>query len=419
MPRQRSDEERVVVTGLGAITPLGLNVAETWEGMVDGRSGTGPITLFDSTAYPVHIAAEVKGFDPFARIPTKEGRRMARCAQLAVSASYEAIDDAGLSLPLADGDRAGIMFGTAIGGFDEAAKGVQVINEQGYKKLSPFVLAASLPNIPAHYVSYYFGATGYISTITTACASGAQAIGEAAEVIRRGTADVIISGGVEAMICPALLSAFFAMRALSQHNEDPGTACRPFDSTRDGLVLGEGCAIFVLERMTHARARGARIHAEVLGQASSSDAFHVAQPDPRGKGAAKAMSWALRDAGLRPDEIDYINAHATGTPLGDTAETVAIKKVFGEHAPKIPISSTKSMIGHGFGAGGAMEALACLMSIQNGVIHPTINLHSPDPSCDLDYVPNVARRHTVRYTMNNSFGFGGQNACLVFGAPPA
>ena len=416
MVRQRSDEQRVVITGLGAITPLGLNAAETWQGMVGGRSGVGRITLFDSSEYPVHIAAEVKGFDPYARIPLKEGRRMARCAHLAVSAGYEALEDANLSIPLLDGDRAGVVLGTAIGGFDEAAKGVKVINEEGYKKLSPFVLAASLPNIPAHYLSYYFGATGYISTISTACASGAQAMGEAAEVIRRGAADVILSGGFEAMICPALLSAFFAMRALSLRSDDPTTACRPFDATRDGLVLGEGCAVYVLERLTHARARGARIYAEILGQASSSDAYHVAQPDPNGQGAARVMTWALQDAGLRPDEIDYINAHATGTPLGDTAETVAIKKVFGDYAYRIPISATKSMIGHGFGGGGAVEALACIMSIRDGLVHPTINLHSPDPACDLDYVPNAARPHSVRYAIKNSFGFGGQNACLAFGA---
>ena len=416
MVRQRSDNNRVVITGLGAVTPLGLNAADTWQAMVNGQPGVGPITMFDSSEYPVHIAAEVKGFDPTVRISAKEARRMARCSHLTITAGYEAVEDAGLTLPLAAGDRAGVMLGTAIGGFDEAAKGVEVINTLGYKKLSPFVLAASLTNMPAHYLSYYFGATGYISTISTACASGVQAIGEAAEVIRRGAADVIIAGGVEAMICPALVSAFYAMRALSLRNDDPGSACRPFDATRDGLVLGEGCATFVLERLTDARARGARIYAEILGQASSSDAYHVAQPDPDGKGAARVMTWALADAGLQPHEIDYINAHATGTPLGDAAETVAIKKVFGDYAYRVPISSTKSMVGHGFGAGGAMEALACVMSIRDGIIHPTINLHSPDPACDLDYVPNVARRHAVRYAIDNSFGFGGQNACVVFGA---
>ena len=416
MVRQRSDDDRIVVTGMGAITPLGLNVADSWQGMIEGRSGVDYISAFDPTEYPVRIAAEIKGFDPTVRINVKEARRMARCSQLAIVAAYEALEDAGLTTPFADPDRVGVLLGTAIGGFDEAAEGVVVIHEQGYRKLSPFVLAASLPNIPAHYLSHYFASTGYISTITTACASGAQAIGEAAEVIRRGTADIVISGGVESMICPALLSGFFAMRALSTRNDSPATASRPFDADRDGLVLGEGCAIFVLERLSVARARAVRIYAEVLGHASSSDAYHVAQPDPEGKGAARVMSWALQDAGLAPEEVDYINAHATGTPLGDIAETVAIKKVFGDHAYRIPISATKSMIGHGFGAGGAIEALACILSIRDGIVHPTINLERPDPQCDLDYTPHRARTVEVRYAMNNSFGFGGQNACLVFGA---
>ena len=341
---------------------------------------------------------------------------MARVSQMSVCAAFEAIDDAGLTLPLAAGDRAGVLLGTGIGGFDEAVKGVNALAEHGYRKVSPFALTASLPNIPAHYVSYYVGSTGYISTVTAACASGALALGEAAEVMRRGAADVIISGGVEAMICAPTVAAFFNLRALSTRNDDPATACRPFDVTRDGLVLGEGCAIFVLERLSMARARGARIYAEILGQASSSDAYHVVQPDPDGNGAAKVMTWALKDAGLVPEDIDYINAHGTSTPLGDVAETLAIKKVFRDYAYRVPISSTKSMIGHSFGAGGAVEALACIMSIRDQVVHPTINLHHPDPKCDLDYVPNECRKVEVKRAMNNSFGFGGQNACLIFGA---
>lgn len=415
MARIRSDSDRVVITGAGAITPLGLTAAESWQGMVEGRSAVGRITAFDPSPYPVQFAAEIKGFDPTHRINVKEARRMARCPQLAVCTTYEAIEDAGLTLPLAAGDRAGVLLGTGIGGFDEAVKGVLTLAEQGYKKVSPFALTASLPNIPAHYVSYHTGTTGYISTVTAACASGALALGEAAEVIRRGAADILISGGVEAMICPPTVAAFFNLRALSTRNESPATACRPFDATRDGLVLSEGCAIFVLERLSTARARGARIYAEILGQASSSDAYHVVQPDPDGNGAAKVMAWALRDAGLGPEDIDYINAHGTSTPLGDVAETLAIKKVFGDLAYKVPISSTKSMIGHGFGAGGAIETLACLMSMRDHVVHPTINLHNPDPACDLDYVPNKRRQVEVRRAMNNSFGFGGQNACLIFG----
>lgn len=413
MVKQRSDDERVVITGIGAITPLGLNVTDTWKGMVEGRSAIDYITTFDTTDYPVKMAAVARDFDPTVRLKAKEARRMARSSQMATCAGYGAVEDAGLALPFADPDRVAVLLGTAIGGFDAAAEGVLTVYNEGYKKLSPFVLAASLPNICAHYISYYLGTTGYISTVTTACAAGTQAMGEAAELIRRGTADIVLTGGVESMICPSLVAAFFAMRALSTRNDDPKTASRPFDATRDGLVLGEGCAVFVMERLSHAKARNASIYCEVVGQASSSDAYHVAQPDPEGKGAGKAMAWALADAGLVPEDIDYINAHATGTPLGDTAETIAIKRVFKDYAYKVPISSTKSMIGHGFGAGGAIETIACVMSIRDHVIHPTINLHNPDPDCDLDYVPNEAREVEVNYALKNSFGFGGQNACLI------
>ena len=415
MGQNRSDDERVVITGIGAVTPLGLNVAESWEGMVNGRSGVDYITGFDTSDLPVKIAALIKQFDPTVRLPAKAARRMARSSQLAIHAGYEAIEDAGLSISAENSDRIGVLIGTAYGGFDEAASGVVTVYTEGYKKLSPFVLAASLPNIPAHYLSYHLETTGYISTIATACAAGNQAIGEAVEVIRQGAADVMITGGVESNICPSVIAGFFAMRALSTMNSNPQTASRPFDATRDGLVLGEGAAIFVLESLATARARGAKVYAEIVGHASSSDSYHVAQPDPDGKGAGKAMIWALENAGLMPEDIDYINAHATGTPLGDVAETMAIKRVFKDHAYKVPISSTKSMVGHGFGAGGAVEAVACVMSIQHNVIHPTINLHEPDPQCDLDYVPNEARAVEVRYALNNSFGFGGQNACLILG----
>ena len=415
MVQKRADDKRIVITGMSAITPLGLNVTESWDGLVNGRSGIDYITAFDTSEYPVKIAGQIPGFDSTARIKAKEARRMARSAQLAVCAGYDAIEDAGLPVPITNSDRAGVVLGTAMGGFDEAAEGVLTLHTKGFKRLSPFVLAASLPNIPAHYLSYYLGTTGYISTISTACASGNQAMGEAAALIRRGDADIVITGGVEANICPSTTSGFFAMRALSARNDDPQTASRPFDATRDGLVFGEGCAIFIMESLSGARARGARIYAEVLGKASSSDSFHVAQPDPEGLGAGKAMAWALQDAGLTPEDIDYINAHATATPLGDAAETVAIKRVFKDHAYKVPISATKSMTGHGFSAGGAMEAMACVMSIRENIVHPTINLHHPDPDCDLDYVPNEARQVEVRYAMNNSFGFGGQNTCLILG----
>ncbi|MGQ9627729.1 MAG: beta-ketoacyl-ACP synthase II [Anaerolineae bacterium] len=428
MAKERSDAKRVVITGLGAITPLGLNVQKTWEGLLAGRSGIGPVTLFDASELPSRIAAEVKGFDPTRYMAPKQARRMARCSQFTIAAGWEAMVDAGLvdasqigteagevKPGWEDGERTGVLLGTAIGGFDEAEAGVLVIHNKGYAKLNPFVLSASLPNIPAHHLSYVFGAKGYISTVATACASGTQAIGEAAEIIRRGRAEVMITGGVEAMVCKSTMAGFIAMRALSTRNDEPERASRPFDKNRDGFVIGEGCGILILESLRHARARGARIYAELLGQASSSDAYHVAAPDPEGYGAVRAMRWALEDAGLTPAEVDYINAHATSTPLGDVAEVVAIKKLFRERAKRIPTSATKSMIGHSLGAAGAIEAIASILTIRDGIIHPTVNYETLDPDCDLDCVPNEARRAEVKVVLSNSFGFGGQNACLVIG----
>ncbi len=427
MTKKRNDNQRVVITGLGAMTPLGLNVEESWQGLVAGRSGVGLVTLFDASELPTHIAAEVKGFDPKQYMDFKMARRIARCSQFAIAAGQEAMIDAGFldaseAGPLqAEGpkprwnneERVGVLLGTAIGGFDEAERGIHIIRDKGYMRLSPFVLAAALPNIPAHHLSYIFGTKGYISAISTACAAGTQAIGEAAEVIRRGAADVMISGGVEAMICQATMAGFIAMRAMSTSNDEPQKASRPFDKNRDGFVIGEGCGILILESLSHARARGAHIYAELLGQASSSDSYHVAAPHPEGEGALRVMRWALENAGLTPDDVDYINAHATATPLGDVAETVAIKKLFGERAYEIPVSATKSMIGHGLGAAGAIEAIASILTIRDGIIHPTINYETPDPDCDLDCVPNEARRAQVDVVLSNSFGFGGQNACLV------
>jgi 3-oxoacyl-[acyl-carrier-protein] synthase II len=419
MATDRSDKERVVVTGLGAITPLGLTVEETWQGLIAGRSGVDYITQFDASHLPIRIAAEVKGFDPKDYMDFKLARRIARCSQLAIATGQQAMLDAGLldgATPKWDNpERAGVLIGSAIGGFDEVERGIHTIRDKGWKRLSPFVLAASLPNIPAHHLSYTYGTKGYISTIATACASSSQAIGEATEIIRRGAADIMISGGTEAMICEATMCGFNAMRAMSCHNEEPQKASRPFDKNRDGFVIGEGSGIMILESLAHARARGARIYAEVLGQASSSDAYHVAAPDPEGEGAVRAMRWALEDAGLTPDDVDYINAHATATPAGDVAETVAIKKLFGERAYRVPISATKSMIGHSLGAAGVLEGIACIMSIGDNIVHPTINYEIPDPECDLDYVPNKARGRPVNVVLSNSFGFGGQNACLVFG----
>jgi 3-oxoacyl-[acyl-carrier-protein] synthase II len=420
--RIRPDHERVVITGIGAVTPLGLNVEDTWQGMIEGRSGVDYITLFDASGFPTSFAAEVKNFDPTEYMARKEARRMARATQLSLAASIQAMTDAGLErfaeeLGAEDGSaqRSGVLIGTSYGGFGAAEQAIRDYHDRGLSKVNPFALAASLPNMVTSHVCLRFNIQGYTNTITAACASGTQAIGEAAEVIRRGKTDLMLAGGVEGMITEVVLAGFTAMRAISTRNDDPASACRPFDAERDGFVIGEGAAIFVLERLSHARARGTHIYAEVLGYANSADTYHIAQPDPQGKYAQLAMRWALEDAGVNLDEVDYINAHAPGTPLGDAAETVAIKGLFGERAYDMPISSTKSMIGHALGGAGAIEALACVKTVQTGIIHPTINYHTPDPDCDLDYVPNVARRTDVRIALSNSFGLGGQNACLVLG----
>jgi 3-oxoacyl-[acyl-carrier-protein] synthase II len=417
LSKNRAEEQRVVIIGMATVSPLGLNVQDTWQAMVEGRSGVGYITLFDASQYPVRIAAEVKGFDPSTYVSPKEARRMARSSQMAIVTAIQALEDAGLSFPFEGemAERVGALLGVSIGGFDEVEKALYTVWHDGFHKVSPFSLAAALPNVPAFHICLRFNAQGYTGTISTACSAGTQAIGEATEIIRRGTADIMIAGGVEAMILVSTFAGFDAMRALSHRNDDPAGACRPFDAERDGLVIGEGCCIFVLERLTHALDRGSKIYAEILGQASSSDTYHVAAPDPEGNGAIRAMRWALQDAGLTTDDIDYINAHATATPRGDASETTAIKRLFGERAYKIPVSATKSMIGHVFGAGGPIESLACVQTINTGIIHPTINYRTPDPECDLDVVPNKARQIDVQVVLKNSFGFGGQNTCLVIG----
>lgn len=407
---------RVVVTGLGAITPLGLNVCEHWDGLVNGRSGITRITQWDPAGYPTQIAGEVKGFEPTKFMSFKEARRMARCSQMAIGAAKEAIDDAGYTDFSAEADRVGVLMGTAIGGFDFALQAIQTLNEKGWSRLSPFAIPESLANMPAHHISLHYGAKGYNNTVVTACAAGTQAVGEAMEAIQRNRAEVVLAGGVEAMLMtPHCIAGFSAMRGLSKRNDEPGRASRPFDKDRDGFVVGEGCGVLVLEELEHARARGAKIYAEVLGYGASSDAFDVAAPDPEGNGAVRAMRWSLEDAGILPEQIDYINAHGSSTPIGDAVETMAIKKYFGERSYSIPISSTKSMVGHSFGGTGAIEAISCVMALHHQKIHPTINLETPDPQCDLDYVPNVAREASVNYTLSNSFGLGGQNACLVMG----
>ncbi len=415
--REAKSSERVVITGLGAVTPLGYNAGETWENLVRGQSAVDKITLFDASHLPVRFAAEVKNFNPHRYITPKEAKRMARCSHLAVAAAVQAVEDAGLAYPFAEdmAEKSGVILGSAMGGFDKVDEGVREYLKKGLSKVSPFTLPAALPNLSTFHVCVKLNAQGYTNTTATACAAGTVALAEAAEVIKRGDCEVMIAGGAEAAITETTMAGFIAMRALSTRNDDPAHASRPFDRTRDGFIVGEGAAFFVLERLEHARSRGARIYAEVLGSAHSSDTYHIAAPDPGSRGAIRAMVWALRNAGIGLDKVDYINAHGPSTPLGDAAETYAIKAIFGERAYTIPVSSTKSMIGHSFGAAGAIEALACVKAIETGLIHPTANYFYPDPACDLDYVPNLARRHSVRITLSNSFGLGGQNSCLVLG----
>ncbi len=408
---------RVVITGMGAITPLGHCVADTWQSLVEGRSGVDEITQFDAGHLAVRFAAEVKNFNPEHYIPRKEARRMARSSQFAVATATQAVEDAGLAYPFPDdlAERSGVLLGTGMGGFDKVEEGIKTHLERGLSKVNPFSLPAALPNLSTFHVCIKLNAQGYSNTTATACAAGNIAIAEAAEIIKRGQCEVMLAGGVEGAITETTIAGFIVMRAISSRNEEPARASRPFDSSRDGFVVGEGCAIFVLERLEHALARGARIYAEVLGTGHSSDTYHIAAPDPGSRGAIRAMKWALADAGVRPDEIDYINAHGPSTPLGDAAETFAIKSLFGPQAYRIPVSSTKSMIGHALGGAGAIEALACVKAIETGIIHPTINYQHPDPECDLDYVPNQAREKEVNLVLSNSFGLGGQNSCLIVG----
>ena len=413
--RQRRPEDRVVVTGMGALTPLGQSVGEFWDGLVAGRSGIDHMTLCDTTGFPTTIAGEVKGFDPTKHINVKAARRMARFSQFAVVAAGQAIAQAKLDLTKEDRTRCGVLLGNGNGGYPTLEEGARVLVEKGGMRMSPFFFPMTLPNIAASQVSLTYGLQGYSATVVTACAAGTQGVGEAAEVIRRGAADVMIAGGVEAGISQLGLAGFSVMRALSTARDGtPALASRPFDAQRDGFVPAEGAGILVLERLTHALARGAAILAEVSGYAASSDAFHVVQPDEDGAGASRAMAWALADAGVTPPEVDYVNAHATSTQMNDRVETLAIKRVFGEGAHRVPISATKSMIGHALGGAGGMEAVVCVQTILTGVMHPTINYEHPDPDCDLDYVPNTARLKDVRVALTNSFGFGGQNACVVF-----
>jgi len=411
------DNGRVVVTGMGGLTCLGNSVAEFWQGCVEGRSGIDHLSLIKPEVYmnyPAHISGEVRGFEPTDYMDRRDARRMARFSQLAVAATRQAIEDADLNLDAVDRERVGVLMGNGIGGLPNTEAAVRTILSRGGMRLDPLYLPKMLPNMAAAQVSLIFGAKGFNSTTITACAASTQALGEARDAIHLGRADVMLAGGTEAGISELGMSGFSVMRALSTRNDAPQKASRPFDADRDGFVAAEGSAMLVLESLQHARARGARILAEIVGFASCNDGYHLVAPSPDGEGAVRTMRWALQEAGLQPEEVDYINAHGTSTPLNDVSETLAIKAVFGEHAYRVPISSTKSMIGHAFGASGALESLACIMTLQTGIIHPTINQEQPDPECDLDYVPNEARHADVRIILKNSFGFGGQNACLLF-----
>lgn len=404
---------RVVVTGMGALTPLGNSVGEFWDNLVAGKSGIAPLTLVDTSPYPTKIGGEVRGYDPTQFVDKKDARRMARFSQLAVGAAAQALTDAKLDMASEGRERIGVLLGTGIGGFPETEEQGRILLSKGGMRMSPFFIPMILPNMATANVSRVFGATGFSNTTITACAAGTQAIGEARDAIVRGRADVMITGGTEAGICELGLGGFCTIQALTRRNDDPTHASRPFDAKRDGFAPSEGSAVLILEREDRAVARGARIYGEVAGYSASSDAFHLVQPPEDGAGAARAMKWALQDAGVTVNEIDYINAHGTSTPLNDAAETRAIKLVFGERAKGVPISSTKSMIGHSLGASGALEAVVAFKTINEGVIHPTANYEEPDPLCDLDYVPQKARKADVKTVLSNSFGFGGQNACLV------
>ncbi len=411
---RNGSRNRVVVTGMGLVSPLGQSVDEYWDALVNGRSGIGPMTLCDPAQFPCQIAGEVTGFDPQQYLDRKEARRMARFSQLAVAASGLALEDSGLDVSTLDDERIGVVMGNGNGGFPTTEQNAKLLFDRGGMRVSPFFIPMILPNMAAANVSRLFGLKGYNSTIITACAAGTHAIGEGAEVVRRGAADVVLTGGCEAGISHLGLGGFNVIKALTRQNDEPERASKPFDANRDGFVPAEGAGIVVLEEMCHALDRGANIIAEVAGLGVSADAFHSVEPDEDGRGAARAIRWALEDAEMLPGDIDYINAHGTSTPKNDLVETLAIKLAFGEHAYDVPISSTKSMIGHALGASGALEGIAAILSIVNDEIHPTINLDTPDPDCDLDYVPNRSRKQEVSAAMSNSFGFGGQNSSLIF-----
>ncbi|MCL4465111.1 MAG: beta-ketoacyl-ACP synthase II [Chloroflexi bacterium] len=407
-------QRRVVVTGLGAVTPLGNDVASTWQGLVDGRSGIGPITAFDASGLEVRIAGEAKGFKATDYLEPKEARRMDRFTHFAVVAANAAVRDAGLNIRGNNAEAVGVAIGSGIGGISTIVEQVKVMELKGPRRVSPFLVPMMILNMAAGQVSIATGAKGPNISVVSACATSSHSVGEAAEIIKRGDADVMLAGGSEAPIIPIGIVAFSQAQALSVRNDEPTRASRPFDAERDGFVAAEGGAVLVLETLEHALARGAHIYCELVGYGSTADAYHITAPPEGGEGAVRSMRMALRKAGLAPEQVDYINAHGTSTPLNDRAETDAIKTVFDAHAYKVAISSSKSMHGHMLGAAGAMEAIVCIKAIETGIIPPTINYEHPDPACDLDYVPNVARQAEVEVALTNSLGFGGHNSTLIF-----
>ncbi len=414
--RDHLGRRRVVITGMGALTPLGLNVEDTWQGLLAGRSGIDRITMLDLSECACQIGGELKGFRARDYLGPKVARRMTRFSQLARVSAQMALEDAALTLTAEEKEDAGVVMGTSMGGANvQAEVAIPRLKSLGFRSISPFHVIESAPNMASFRIAEITGFRGYNSTVVTACAAGTQAMGDAAELIRHGRAEVMLCGGSESTLTSMAFAGFAVMKALSTRNDEPSAASRPFDAGRDGFVMSEGAAVFVLERLEHALARGARIYAEVVGYAANSDGYHAIAPNPESTGAIKAMRQALADAGLRPEAVDTINAHGTSTPLGDVAETKAIKAVFGDGAYNVPVSANKSMFGHALGAGGALELLACVLAIRDNQIPPTINLDQPDPECDLDYVPHHARAARVDVVLKNSFGMGSQNACVVLG----
>jgi 3-oxoacyl-[acyl-carrier-protein] synthase II len=418
-PSQGDGPIRVVITGMGAITPLGNTLQDTWAGLLAGRSGINNITRFDTSELRTSFAGEVRDFDPTNYMDRKEARRLDLYLQYALATTKQAIDDAGLDFSNIDDEaraRVGVMVSSGVGGIQSVLEGQDTARERGLRKMSPFLIPNMLVDSAGGRIAIEYGLYGPTHAVVSACATGTSACGEAYEIIRRGDADVMLTGGAEAAITPLIMGGFDLTGALSQRNDDPQRACRPFDNDRDGFVVGEGSAILVMESEAHAKARGARIYAEVIGYGSSADGYNMVAPHNEGRGAVDAMRMALRKAaavGVQPEDVDYINAHGTSTRLNDVVETLAIKKMFGEHAYNLRISSTKSMLGHLLSGAGAIETIVCAKTIQEGLIAPTINLENPDPECDLNYTPNVAQSAAVRVTLSNSFGFGGHNACIM------